>query len=186
MWWITTTPPSGPWLIGLARYASISSPPSPRMVTVSASVASYIGFPSHRATNGAQILPPGSSGLAGADALDDAEREPLGFLDQEAEFGQVGSWPAAEVLARERDGDPLVQPLHPPQQRCRRGHVIDQQEAAARAQDPCHLGDRAPVVGDGAQPERAQHGVERPVRELQCLGITMAQVGIAAEGGRAL
>src|SRR5208283_4616909 len=47
MWWITTTPPNGPWLIGLARYASISSPPSPRMVTVSANVASYIRLPSY-------------------------------------------------------------------------------------------------------------------------------------------
>ena len=64
--------------------------------------------------------------------------------------------------------------------------MIDQQQAAARAQDPCHLGDRAPVIGDGAQAERAQHGVERLVREVQCLGIALAQVGIAAEGGRAL
>src|SRR4029077_17884345 len=108
------------------------------MVTVSASVASYIGFPSHRATNSAQILPPGSSGLAGADALDDAEREPLGFLHLQAQLRQVDNWPSAEVLARERDGDPLVQPLHPPPRRRRGGHVIDQQEAAARAQDPCH------------------------------------------------
>src|SRR2546430_11709274 len=108
------------------------------MVTVSASVASYIGFPSHRATNGAQILPPGSSGPAGADALDDAEREPLGFLDLQAEFGQVGSWPAAEVLARERDCDPLVQPLHPPQQRCRGGHVIDQQDRKSTRLNSSH------------------------------------------------
>src|ERR1700742_4758625 len=120
------------------------------MVTVSASVESYIGFPSHRASNSAQILQPGSSGLAGADALDDAEREPLGFLDLQAQFGQVGTWPTAEGLPRERDGDPLVQPLPPPQRRSRGGHVIDQQEAAARAQNPRHLGDRAPVLGKGA------------------------------------
>src|SRR5690242_17961980 len=122
------------------------------MVTVSASVASYIGFPSHRATNSAQILQPGSSGLAGADALDDAEREPLGFLDLQAQFGQVGNWPAAEVLARERDSDPLVQPLHPPQRRGRGGHVIDQQEAAAWAQDAGHLGDRGRSSGMAHRP----------------------------------
>ena len=64
--------------------------------------------------------------------------------------------------------------------------MIDQQQAAARAQDPRHLGHRAPVVGDSAQPERAQHGVERLVREVQRLGIALAQVGVPAEGGRAL
>src|SRR5512146_1766239 len=103
------------------------------MVTVSASVASYLGFPSHRATNGAQILPPGSSGLAGADALDDAELDPLRLLDIEAEFPHVDDWPAAEVLARQRDADPLVQPLRGAQRRPLRGHVIGQQQAAARA-----------------------------------------------------
>src|SRR5437879_2403341 len=123
------------------------------MVTVSASVASYIGFPSYWATKGAQILQSGSSGLAGADALDHAELEPLGFLDQEAEFAQVDEGPSAEVLARQRDGDPLVQPLHGPQRRRRGGDVIDQQQAAARAQHPRHLGDRPPVIGDSAQAE---------------------------------
>ena len=42
------------------------------------------------------------------------------------------------------------------------------------------------VIGDGAQAERAQHGVERAVWEVQRLGVALAQVGIAAEGGRAL
>src|SRR5205809_4601153 len=106
------------------------------MVTVSASVASYIGVPSYLATNGAQILQPGSSGLAGADALDDAELEPLGLLDQEAEFPQVDNWPTAEVLTGERDGEPLVQPLHGPQRRRCGGDVIDKKQAAAGAQDP--------------------------------------------------
>src|SRR5262249_51209778 len=49
------------------------------MVTVSASVASYIGFLSHLPTNSGLILQPGSSGLAGAAALDDAEPEPPGL-----------------------------------------------------------------------------------------------------------
>jgi hypothetical protein len=64
--------------------------------------------------------------------------------------------------------------------------VIDQQQTAARAQDARHLGDRASVIRDGAQPERAQHGVERPVREVQRLGVARPQVGLATEGGRAL
>jgi len=67
----------------------------------------------------------------------------------------VGERPAAEVLAGQRDADPLVQPLRGPQRTRGRGHVIDEQEAAARAQDARHLGDGAPVIGDGAQPERA-------------------------------
>src|SRR6476469_980125 len=42
MWWITTTPPRGPPSSGRARYASISSPPCPAIVTVSALIASLI------------------------------------------------------------------------------------------------------------------------------------------------
>jgi len=90
------------------------------------------------------------------------------------------------MLAGQRDADPLVQPLRGPQRTRGRGHVIDQQQTAARAQDARHLGDRASVIRDGAQPERAQHGVERPVREVQRLGVARPQVGLATEGGRAL
>src|SRR5579884_1597011 len=43
MWWITTTPPRGPGSRGRAAYASITSPPSPWMFTVSARTASYMG-----------------------------------------------------------------------------------------------------------------------------------------------
>src|SRR5581483_10484437 len=82
----------------------------------------------------------GSAGLAGADALDDAEPEPLRLLDLEAEFAHVEIGTAAEVLAGQRDGDPLVQPLHGAQRGRRGGHVVDQQQAAAGAQDTRHLG----------------------------------------------
>ena len=52
MWWMTTTPGYGPADVGRAKYASISSPPWPVIVTVSAiigvSVAigrePYVGF----------------------------------------------------------------------------------------------------------------------------------------------
>src|ERR1700743_2351747 len=40
MWWIQTTPPRDPSVSGIARYASISSPPCPVMVIVSARIAS--------------------------------------------------------------------------------------------------------------------------------------------------
>ena len=49
-----------------------------------------------------------------------------------------------------------------------------------------HLGDRALVVGDGAQAERAQHGVEGPAGEVKRLGVAYPQVRVAAQGGRAL
>src|SRR5713101_1635194 len=89
------------------------------MVTVSASIASYISFPSCPVP-GAQILQRCSSGLPRADALDEAELEPLRFLDQEAKFAYLGERPAPEMLAGQRDADPLVQPLHGPQRTRRR------------------------------------------------------------------
>src|ERR1700733_4081250 len=42
---MTTTPPTGPGVSGLAEYASMASPSWPVMVTVSDSTASYIGNP---------------------------------------------------------------------------------------------------------------------------------------------
>src|SRR5437899_5961924 len=125
------------------------------MVTVSARVASYIRFPSCP-VSAAQILQLGSSGLPRADALDEAELESLRCLDQETKFPYLGERPAPEMLAGQRDADPLVQPLHGPQRTRRRGQVIDEEQPAARAQDARHLGDRTPVIGDGAQSERAQ------------------------------
>src|SRR5207237_5301099 len=44
-WWMTTTPPTGPACSVRAEYASIASPLCPVIVTVSASIASYIRCP---------------------------------------------------------------------------------------------------------------------------------------------
>ena len=94
--------------------------------------------------------------------------------------------PAPEMLALRRDRVPLVQPLHRSQSAPGRGYVINEEQPAAGPEHPGHLGDGAPVVGDGAQPQRAQHSVERCVGEGQCLGVTRPQVGLPAQAGRAL
>src|SRR4051795_2174676 len=57
MWWITTTPGNGPGPSGRAKYASMSSPPSPCTVMVSASIPSYITASCRRNEQRAHAVP---------------------------------------------------------------------------------------------------------------------------------
>jgi hypothetical protein len=93
---------------------------------------------------------------------------------------------AQEVLALQRHGGQLQRPLDHPGGPGGRGDVVGEEQQPARAQDPAHLGDGLAVVGDRAQRERADHGVEAGVGKRQGESVGLAQVRVAAEPGRVL
>jgi hypothetical protein len=81
----------------------------------------------------------------------------------------------------QRDGDQFQGPLDDTDRPGRAGDVVGQQQAPAGAQHPVHLGHRPALVGDRAQRERADHGVERGTRKRQFAGVGLAQVHGAAQ-----
>ena len=77
--------------------------------------------------------------------------------------------------------DQLQQPLDGPQPPRQAGHVVQQQQPAAGAQDALYLSNGAPLVGDGAQRQGADHRVEGGIGQLQRLGVPKTQVHPAAQ-----
>jgi pimeloyl-ACP methyl ester carboxylesterase/DNA-binding CsgD family transcriptional regulator len=63
-----------------------------------------------------------------------------------------------------------------------RAHVLDQEQPAVRGEHAPHLGERRIGVGDRAQHERRDHGVERAVGERQLLGARVDDGNLAARG----
>jgi hypothetical protein len=59
--------------------------------------------------------------------------------------------------------------------------VVQEQQASAGDQDPVHLAERRDGAGNGAQRQRAGHGVERGIAERQVLGVSFTQVHVTAE-----
>ena len=58
-------------------------------------------------------------------------------------------------------------------QRCHRARELEHQRAAAGLQHAVHLGERAILVGDVAQPEGDGHGVEAAIGKGQAFGVAL-------------
>src|SRR5687768_2527659 len=82
---------------------------------------------------------------------------------------------AADVVVQDAAGDrpvdPVASTLPPDDARFRRETVLDEVQGGARLQDPGHLGEGGPRVGDAAQDPGAQGGVEAVVGEGEDLRV---------------
>ena len=64
------------------------------------------------------------------------------------------------------------------------GDDVTDREPPARAKDPVKLGERALLVGEGAERALAQRGVEGPIRERERLGVALHEPDAVAQTGR--
>jgi len=60
-------------------------------------------------------------------------------------------------------------------------HVLGEQQRTAQAQDPVRLSQSPPRIGNRAQGVGEDHGVERPVSELQGLGVADAEFHVSRQ-----
>src|SRR5882757_3472897 len=117
------------------------------------------------------------AGFAGDEAFDEAQLEPLDTFDVESGRADLGEWAAQEVLAAQWDGDGFQDSLH--HTRGPRGafDVIDEDEPSTGSQDSGHLEDGHGGVGDRAQPEGADDGIEAGVVERERVSVALQQGG---------
>lgn len=90
------------------------------------------------------------SWLTGRHALDDAELRALEAFDLEALGAQAVERLAEQVVVFEAEHDRLKQPLAAPDRTQRAAHVLEQDEASARAKHALGLADCGAIVGDRA------------------------------------
>src|SRR5690606_12700170 len=121
--------------------------------------------------------------LVRVNSLHDAELEPLRLGDPQAGTGEHPGGPAGQVLTGGPGRDHFEQSLRGPDRPPAAANVVEQEQAAARAEYPRHLRDRGGVVGDRAQRQRAYHRVEAAVVERQRLRVGLPQVGVEPEVG---
>jgi GNAT superfamily N-acetyltransferase len=117
----------------------------------------------------------------GADALDDAPFRSLEALDLEAFGGEIVERLARQVVGREANGERFEKALEKSNRQQRASDVFEQEDVSARAEHTPCLRDRAARVGNRAEAERADDRVEALVRELECLRVAEAQIGIPPE-----
>jgi hypothetical protein len=117
-------------------------------------------------------------GLAGGEPLDDAGLGPLASLDRKALGVHLAEGSSQEVIA---SGQPADQPLDGHQQPVGAADMVEQEQPPTRAEHPVRLGNGAAVIGDGAQRQGADDGVEGGVGERQSLGVSLAELDRQAE-----
>lgn len=120
--------------------------------------------------------------IAGGEAFDESEFEALGVVDGEiAGTANLVERSAQEVFAADRNGECLEDSLDESYCGGAAFDVIDKDASPAGTQDSGHLGECSAVVGDGAEPEGADNGVEGVVVEGQLVRVGPPQGNGTAE-----
>src|SRR5215472_903700 len=141
--------------------------------TTATTPATATGYPPPRPDNRRARL--GSAGLARHEAFDHPELEPLSLLDAKTLRLDKVKRPTQEVLTLKRHSENIEEALNGPGWQCGSRHMVGQEQQSAGPQDAVHLADGAAVVGNGAQPVGAHHGVERCRLERQGTRIGLAK-----------
>jgi hypothetical protein len=136
------------------------------------------------AARAAPIVPARSGHLSGVKTLDETESEPVDVLDGEALVtGDRERGPSQKVHATDRDAHQFQGALDPSNRPDRRGDVIGGEHCSTWTQHSRHFRERDVRGWDGAERERAHHGVEGCIGEVQSVSVPERRVRIRSDVG---
>ena len=115
--------------------------------------------------------------FASGDPLNNSPLEALDTLNPKALRLEVDQRLANQVIAFSPNRDPVEGLLENSNQSQWTGDVLHQDEPPPRAEDALDFAHSLPIVGDRAQRERANDGIEAAVGKRQRLRVSDAHLG---------
>ena len=120
-------------------------------------------------------------GLDRADALDDARSEAFSSINGEAGGDDFWIWLPCLMVTGQANGQSFQSSLAGSHHSVRACDMPDHQKLTTGVKHPVHLVDRCCGVGDAAEGQGADDGIEPVVREREVLGVSLDESDVNAE-----